>query len=158
MAEQSTPLISYLYNEVICPATLSRFSQSIINTDSGEVFLGSRIPLHYFANWESGFAQIYQQDVPFFCVCLLGIYEIITTIKKVRIKIRMFIMHQRLENSLLTTRNSPANIQQPTTIFYSDVELPPKYSPVTLHLSPATRILHENPAKWLKVLFCHTEV
>ena len=98
-------------NELICPATLSLLSHSIINTDFGEVFLGSGILLHYFANWESGFAQIYQQDVHFFCVCLLGIYEIITTINKVRIKIRMFIMHRRLENSLLTTQNSPANIQ-----------------------------------------------
>jgi len=31
------------------------------------------------------------------------------------------------------------------TIFYSDVEPLSKYSPVTLHLSPATRILNENP-------------
>lgn len=120
--------------------------------------------------WDPGFHYITlltgNRDLPrstnrmciFFCVCLPGIYEIIVTINKVRIKIRMFIMHRRLENSLLTTQNSPANIQQPTTIFYSDVELPPKYSPVTLHLSPATRILHENPAKWLKVFFCHTEV
>ena len=29
--------------------------------------------------------------------------------------------------------------------FYSDVEPHSKYSPVTLHLSPATRILNENP-------------
>ena len=32
------------------------------------------------------------------------------------------------------------------TIFYSEVEPLSKYYPVTLHLSPATRILNENPA------------
>ena len=32
------------------------------------------------------------------------------------------------------------------TIFYSEVEPHSKYYPVTLHLSPATRILNENPA------------
>ena len=31
------------------------------------------------------------------------------------------------------------------TIFYSDVEPLSEYSPVMLHLSPATRILNENP-------------
>ena len=31
------------------------------------------------------------------------------------------------------------------TILYSDVETLSKFSPVTLHLSPATRILNENP-------------
>ena len=31
------------------------------------------------------------------------------------------------------------------TIFYSDVEPLSKYSPVTIHLSPTTRILSENP-------------
>ena len=31
------------------------------------------------------------------------------------------------------------------TIFYSDLEALSKYSPVMLHLSPATRILSENP-------------
>ena len=31
------------------------------------------------------------------------------------------------------------------TILYSDVEPLSKYSPVTLQLSPATRILNENP-------------
>ena len=35
------------------------------------------------------------------------------------------------------------------TILYSDVEPLSKYSPVTLHLSPATRILNENPGKWI---------
>ena len=30
------------------------------------------------------------------------------------------------------------------TIFYSDVEPVSEYSPVMLHLSPATRILNEN--------------
>ena len=73
--------------------------------------------------WDPGFHYITlltgNRDLPrstnrmciFFCVCLPGIYEIIATINKVRIKIRMFIMHRRLENSLLTTQNSPANIQ-----------------------------------------------
>ena len=31
------------------------------------------------------------------------------------------------------------------TIFYSDMEPLSQYSPVQLHLSPATRILSENP-------------
>ena len=31
------------------------------------------------------------------------------------------------------------------TIFYSDAE---PFSPVTLHISPATRILNENPVFW----------
>ena len=35
------------------------------------------------------------------------------------------------------------------TIFYPDVEPLSKYSPVMLDLSPATRILNENPAKAL---------
>ena len=35
------------------------------------------------------------------------------------------------------------------TIFDSDVEPLSKYSPVMLHLSPATRILNENP-EWFK--------
>ena len=33
----------------------------------------------------------------------------------------------------------------PVTIFYSDEEPLSEYSCVTLHLSPATRILNENP-------------
>ena len=33
------------------------------------------------------------------------------------------------------------------TTFYSDVEPFSKYSPVMLHLSPATRILNETPDK-----------
>ena len=33
------------------------------------------------------------------------------------------------------------------TTFYSDVKPLPKYSPVTLHLSPAINILNENPAR-----------
>ena len=41
--------------------------------------------------------------------------------------------------------SSKINVQQPTTIFYSDVEPLSKYSSVMLHLSPATRILSENP-------------
>ena len=37
------------------------------------------------------------------------------------------------------------------TTFYSDVKPLPKYSPVTLHLSPATRILSQNPAMGKKL-------
>ena len=55
---------------------------------------------------------------------------------------RVFIGHRRSENPF-TTQNSPANGHLPMTIFSSDVEK--KYSPATLHLSPATRILNENP-------------
>ena len=32
--------------------------------------------------------------------------------------------------------------------FYSDMKPLSKYSPVTLQLSPTSRILNENPAKW----------
>ena len=39
------------------------------------------------------------------------------------------------------------------TILYSDVEPLSKYSPVTLHLSPATRILNENPVVAVNFLF-----
>ena len=39
------------------------------------------------------------------------------------------------------------------TIFYSDVEPLSEYCPVILHLSPATRILNENPDNYfLQVL------
>ena len=65
------------------------------------------------------------------------------------LKLRVFIYfnrHRRLENSPFTMQNSPTNVRYPLTIFYSDVEPLSKYSPVTLHLSPATRILNENPA------------
>ena len=41
------------------------------------------------------------------------------------------------------------------TIFYSDMEPLSKYSPVTIHLSPATRILSENP---LMVSVLHKEL
>ena len=37
------------------------------------------------------------------------------------------------------------------TTFYSDVKPLPKYSPVTLHLSPATRILSQNPGMGKKL-------
>ena len=56
--------------------------------------------------------------------------------------LRVFIRHWR---SPFTTQNSLADVWWPTTIFYSDVEPLSKYSPVMLHLSPATRILNENP-------------
>ena len=39
------------------------------------------------------------------------------------------------------------------TILYSDVEPLSKYSPVMLHLSPATRILNENPVVAVNFLF-----
>ena len=39
------------------------------------------------------------------------------------------------------------------TIFYSDVEPLSKYFPVPLHLSPATRILDENPVKRQEYVF-----
>ena len=42
------------------------------------------------------------------------------------------------------------------TILYSDVEPLSKYSSVMLHLSPATRILNENPETW--VWFCILEI
>lgn len=44
-----------------------------------------------------------------------------------------------------TMQNTQANDQQIMTNFYLDVEPLSNYSPVTLHLSPATRILNENP-------------
>ena len=52
----------------------------------------------------------------------------------------VFIKHQGLENS-------PANVRQPMTNFYSDNHMEPvsKYSPVMLNLSAATRIPNENP-------------
>ena len=40
------------------------------------------------------------------------------------------------------------------TISYSDVELLSKYSPVMLNLSPATRILSENPVCILVAKMC----
>ena len=55
----------------------------------------------------------------------------------------MFIKHRRLENSPFTRLNSPANIWYPMTTFYSDMEPLSKYSPVNMHLSPATRIPSE---------------
>ena len=45
-------------------------------------------------------------------------------------------------------QNSTANVQKPMTIFYSDWEPLLKYSPVTLHISAATRILNENPVMY----------
>ena len=52
---------------------------------------------------------------------------------------RVFIKQQR-------SQNSPANIEEPMTIFHSDVEPLSEYFSVTLHLSPATRVLNENVA------------
>ena len=51
-------------------------------------------------------------------------------------------MDERLEKSPFAMKNSLANVQQP----YSDEEPFSKYFPVTLHLTPATRIRNENPA------------
>ena len=67
---------------------------------------------------------------------------------------RVFIRHWRSENSSLTTQNSLANVQWPMAIFYSDIEPLSKYSPVTyLHLSPANRILGENPDLIYRYIF-----
>ena len=65
----------------------------------------------------------------------------------------VFIRHWRLENSPLTMQNSRANVEWPMTIFYSDTEPLSKYSPVTLHLSPVTRILGENPDLIYRYIF-----
>lgn len=48
-----------------------------------------------------------------------------------------------------TTQNTQANDWQIMTNFYLDVEPLSNFSPVMLHLSPATctRILNENPTK-----------
>ena len=59
--------------------------------------------------------------------------------------IRVFFQHRRSENYPVTTLNSPASVRWPRAVFYSDVEPLSKYSPVMFHLSPATRILDENP-------------
>ena len=59
--------------------------------------------------------------------------------------IRVFIRHWRSENYLFTMQKSLVNVQKAMTIFHSDVEPFSKYSPVMLHLSPATGILNENP-------------
>ena len=60
----------------------------------------------------------------------------------------VFILkHRRLENSPFTALNFTAIVRYPTTTMYSDVEPFSKYSPVTLHLSPATRILNESPGR-----------
>ena len=59
----------------------------------------------------------------------------------------VFIRHQGLRSGNLqfTRKNSLANVQQAKTIFYLDVEPLSKYSPVTLYLSLATRIINEKP-------------
>ena len=62
--------------------------------------------------------------------------------------IRVFFKHRRSENYLVTTLNSPASVRWPRAVFYSDVQPLSKYSPVTLHLSPATRILNESPCRF----------
>ena len=53
----------------------------------------------------------------------------------------VFIRHWRSKNSQFTMKHSPANVRVPVTIFYSDEEPLSQYSSVTLHFSPATRIL-----------------
>ena len=61
---------------------------------------------------------------------------------------RVFILkHRRLENSPFTALNFTAIVWYPMTTMYSVVEPFSKYSPVTLHLSPATRILNKNPGR-----------
>ena len=57
----------------------------------------------------------------------------------------VFIRHWTWDNSLFTTQISPVNIALPMTIFFSDVEPLSEHFPVTLHLSPATRILNKKP-------------
>ena len=55
--------------------------------------------------------------------------------------IRVFIRHRRSENSPSTTQNSPAkfcSLPERTLLFHDN-------SPTTLHRSPATTILNENP-------------
>ena len=55
---------------------------------------------------------------------------------------RVFIRHRRLENSPATAHNSPAkfcSFPERVLLFHNN-------SPVTLHYSPATTILNENPA------------
>ena len=52
------------------------------------------------------------------------------------------MMHRRSENSPSTTQNSPAKFRsfpERALLFHNN-------SPVTLHCSPATTILNENPA------------
>lgn len=64
----------------------------------------------------------------------------------------MLIRHQRSKNFPFTGQNSPANVRKPMAIFYSDMEPLSHYSPImSLHLSPSTRILNENPEH----NFCH---
>ena len=58
---------------------------------------------------------------------------------------KVFIRHRRSENYPFTMHNSPTAAYD---FFYSDVKPLSKYSPVTLQLSPTSRILNENPAKW----------
>ena len=50
--------------------------------------------------------------------------------------------------------NNYINIENANDCFYSDMKPLSKYSPVTLHLSPATRILSENPENG-KVMNCN---
>ena len=78
-------------------------------------------------------------------IIMILIKIIIIKIKIIIIVIRVAIRHRRLENSLFTMQNSSTCVQQFMTIFYSDVEPLLKYSSVTLYLSPAMRILNENP-------------
>ena len=59
----------------------------------------------------------------------------------------VFIRHRRSENSPFTTQNFPTKVRKLMTIFYSDVELFSKYSPVTLYLTSTTRFLNK---PWIK--------
>ena len=78
-------------------------------------------------------------------IIMILIKIILIKIKIIIIVIRVAIRHRRLENSPFTMQNSSTCVQQFMTIFYSDVEPLLKYSSVTLYLSPAMRILNENP-------------
>ena len=62
---------------------------------------------------------------------------------------RVFIRYRGLKNSVYYAEFTSLCLVA-NDYFYSDVEPLSKYSPVILHLSLLTRILHENPA----MLFC----
>ena len=68
---------------------------------------------------------------------------------------RVFIRHQRLQNSPLTMYteiSSQCLVAYDYFFFHLGMEPFFKYSPVMLHLIPATRILDENPENVHQVL------
>ena len=58
---------------------------------------------------------------------------------------KVLIRRQKSENYLFTMHHSPTVAYD---FFYSDMKPLSKYSPVTLQLSPTSRIRNEYPAKW----------